>query len=250
VLVEEVDSTGRRRNLRPLKIIAGIVVSFSLFTLVGSVILSALGLPDALLRWVSRSARCTCRAPDRVLAAISVAGATGQIGWRTVVLTVSFAIGAALPLLIFASVGSRISQRVKAFRDRARGFRIAGGIVMLVLAVALAFNATDVIQRALPSYISGIEQKVAENNPVQGALAPAIGNASIELARCTPGAAELADCGPAPAIAGTQKWFNTPGGKAVSLAELKSKVVLIDFWAYSCRGREVWPDRVRASSSS
>ncbi|WP_307782651.1 cytochrome c biogenesis CcdA family protein [Tenggerimyces flavus] len=51
-----------------------------------------------------------CASP--VLAAITVAGATGQIGWRTVVLTVSFAIGAALPLLIFTAAGSRIARSV------------------------------------------------------------------------------------------------------------------------------------------
>lgn len=275
VLVAE-PATKRRRDWRPLKIIAGIIVSFSLFTLIGSVILSALGLPDDFLRWVGLivlglvglglifpalghlierpfyrlpkinrqdsgafvlglglgTLYVPCAGP--VLAAITVAGATGHIGWRTVVLTVSFAIGAALPLLIFASAGSRISQRVKAYRSRARGFRIAGGVVMLVLAVALAFNITDVIQRSLPSYTSGLEQKVAENKTVQGALAPAIGDASTELSKCTPGAAELAECGAAPAIRGTQKWFNTPGGKPVELSALKGKVVLIDFWAYSC----------------
>ncbi|GAA2805829.1 cytochrome c biogenesis protein CcdA [Kribbella solani] len=267
---------GKRRDVRPVKIIAGIVVSFSVFTLTGSVILSALGLPDSFLRWIGLTVLglvglglifpalghlierpfyrlpklnrqdggafvlglglgtlyVPCAGP--VLAAITVAGATGHIGWRTVVLTVSFAIGAALPLLIFASAGSRISQRVKAYRDRARGFRIAGGVVMLALAVALAFNLTDVLQRALPSYTSGLEQKVAENKTVQGALAPAIGDASTELSKCTPGAAELAECGPAPAIQGTQKWFNTPDGQPVELSRLRGKVVLIDFWAYSC----------------
>jgi cytochrome c biogenesis protein CcdA/thiol-disulfide isomerase/thioredoxin len=273
VLVETAKTT---RDLRPLKIIGGIVVSFSLFTLAGSVILSALGLPDDFLRWagltvltvvglglifpalghwiekpfyrlpkVNRNGNSAfvlglglgtlyvpCAGP--VLAAITVAGATGNVGWRTVVLTVSFAIGAALPLLIFASAGSRISQRVKAYRDHARGFRIAGGVVMIALAVALAFNITDVIQRALPSYTSGLEKKVAENKTVQGALAPAIGTGSEELAKCTPGAAQLASCGAAPEFRGTQKWFNTPGGRPATLAGLKGKVVLVDFWAYSC----------------
>lgn len=50
VLVDE-PTVKKARDFRPLKIIAGIVVSFSLFTLTGSVILSALGLPDDFLRW-------------------------------------------------------------------------------------------------------------------------------------------------------------------------------------------------------
>ncbi|MDX6262138.1 MAG: hypothetical protein QOH84_3826 [Kribbellaceae bacterium] len=276
LLVEEVAVGKPARDWRPLKIIAGIVVSFSVFTLAGSVILSALGLPDDFLRWggliilsivglglifpalghwiekpfyrlpkINRNNNgafvlglglgtlyVPCAGP--VLAAITVAGATGNVGWRTVVLTVSFAMGAALPLLIFASAGSRISQRVKAYRDHQKGFRIAGGAVMIALAVALAFNVTDVIQRSLPSYTSGLEKKVAENKTVQGALAPAIGVGGEELAKCTPGAAELAMCGAAPEFRGTQKWFNTADGKAATLGELKGKVVLVDFWAYSC----------------
>ncbi|GAB2575754.1 cytochrome c biogenesis protein CcdA [Kribbella endophytica] len=273
VLVEELEVGKPPRDFRPLKIIAGIVVSFSLFTLAGSVILSALGLPDDFLRWggltiltlvglglifpalghwiekpfyrlpkINRNNNgafvlglglgtlyVPCAGP--VLAAITVAGATGNVGWRTVVLTVSFAMGAALPLLIFASAGSRISQRVKAYRDHQKGFRIGGGVVMILLAVALAFNVTDVIQRSLPSYTSGLEKKVAENKTVQGALAPALGAGGEELAKCTPGAAELASCGTAPEFTGTQKWFNGP---PVTLAGLKGKVVLVDFWAYSC----------------
>jgi cytochrome c biogenesis protein CcdA/thiol-disulfide isomerase/thioredoxin len=276
LLVETAAPAKPRRDFRPLKIIAGIIVSFSVFTLAGSVILSALGLPDDFLRWggltiltlvglglifpalghwiekpfyrlpkINRNNNgafvlglglgtlyVPCAGP--VLAAITVAGATGNVGWRTVVLTVSFAMGAALPLLVFASAGSRISQRVKAYRDHARGFRIGGGIVMILLAIALAFNITDVIQRSLPSYTSGLEKKVAENKTVQGALAPAIGVGGEELAKCTPGAAGLASCGAAPEFRGTQKWFNTPGGQPATLGGLKGKVVLVDFWAYSC----------------
>ena len=48
------------------------------------------------------------------------------------------------------------------------------------------------------------------------------------------GGSGLEQCGAAPAFSGIQQWLNTPGGKPVSLAALKGKVVLVDFWAYSC----------------
>jgi thiol-disulfide isomerase/thioredoxin len=48
------------------------------------------------------------------------------------------------------------------------------------------------------------------------------------------GGSGLEKCGPAPAFAGIRQWLNTPGGQPVSLASLKGKVVLVDFWAYSC----------------
>jgi thiol-disulfide isomerase/thioredoxin len=41
---------------------------------------------------------------------------------------------------------------------------------------------------------------------------------------------------PAPEIRGTQRWFNTPGGRGLKLAQLRDqrRVVLIDFWTYTC----------------
>jgi thiol-disulfide isomerase/thioredoxin len=44
----------------------------------------------------------------------------------------------------------------------------------------------------------------------------------------------LQDCGKAPAISGIQQWLNTPHGAPVSRQALAGKVVLVDFWAYSC----------------
>ena len=72
-----------------------------------------------------------CAGP--VLAAIVLAGATGSIGFHTIALTVSFAIGTAVPLLVFALAGQRVAERVGAFRRRQRQIRIAGGVVMLIL---------------------------------------------------------------------------------------------------------------------
>jgi thiol-disulfide isomerase/thioredoxin len=40
--------------------------------------------------------------------------------------------------------------------------------------------------------------------------------------------------GRAPGFVGTQRWFNTPGGRALSLRRLRGHVVLVDFWTYSC----------------
>ena len=44
----------------------------------------------------------------------------------------------------------------------------------------------------------------------------------------------LQECGTAPAIRGITQWLNTPGGRPLSLSELKGRVVLVDFWTYSC----------------
>jgi thiol-disulfide isomerase/thioredoxin len=48
------------------------------------------------------------------------------------------------------------------------------------------------------------------------------------------GAPALRDCGTAPPLAGIAGWLNTPGGGGLDLPALHGKVVLVDFWAYSC----------------
>ena len=44
----------------------------------------------------------------------------------------------------------------------------------------------------------------------------------------------LSDIGTAPEFVDTQDWFNTPGDKPLTMKGLRGKVVLIDFWTYSC----------------
>jgi cytochrome c biogenesis protein CcdA/thiol-disulfide isomerase/thioredoxin len=262
---------------RPLKIILGLIVSFTVFTLAGSVILSALGLPQTFLRWAGvivlaavgvglmfpkveellqrpfnrlpkiqgklhgnpfifglglGTLYVPCAGP--VLAAITVAGATGKVGAGTVGLTVAFATGAAIPLLVFATAGDRIRDRVAAYRSRAKTFRIVGGTSMVILAVALAFGATDAIQRAVPDYTSGLQTTIEKSDAVKGVLSNLSDDGNSELSKCTPGAMRLQSCGTAPDITGITKWLNTPAGTGVKLESLRGHPVLIDFWAYSC----------------
>ncbi|MGC5165888.1 cytochrome c biogenesis protein DipZ [Luteimicrobium sp. DT211] len=291
-----------RPSRRPFVVIAGLVLSFSLFTLLGSVILSALGLPQDLLRWLgvgllvllgigmivprfeqvlerpfnrvaAVGARAGAARPDRgafalglglgvlyvpcagpVLAAITVAGATGHVGPGTVVLTLSFAVGAAIPLLVFALAGRRVAERVTVFRRHMRGTRVAGGVVVIVLAVALALNLTSALQRALPDYTGALQDKVGTSQSVQKALnlGGIVTDQNKDLSRCSNGSPTLQSCGQAPPLTGIDRWLNTPGDQPVDLASLKGKVVLIDFWTYSCINCqraiphvEAWYDRYK-----
>jgi thiol-disulfide isomerase/thioredoxin len=107
---------------------------------------------------------------------------------------------------------------------------------MIALAAALSFNLTDAIQRALPGYTESLQARIAENETVQqqldlGGLVTAENEA---LSRCTNNAPELEDCGPAPEIRGIDTWLNTDDGSALTLEGLRGRVVLVDFWAYSC----------------
>lgn len=174
-----------------------------------------------------------CAGP--VLAAIVLAGATGSIGLPIIVLTVSFAVGVSIPLLVFALAGQRVSERVDAFRRRQRQIRIAGGIVMLVFAVAIALNLPATLQRIVPDYTSALQDKVAGSDlPENLNLAGPVNDQNMDLGNCTAGATKLESCGTAPDIVGITDWLNTAGDAPVNLGDLRGKVVLVDFWAYSC----------------
>ncbi|PFG30062.1 cytochrome c biogenesis protein DipZ [Paramicrobacterium agarici] len=264
---------------RPFVVILGLVVSFSLVTLVGSLLLSLLGLPQDVLRWagivvlvligvglmvpafqhllekpfsrIPQKAVGTdrggfglglalgavyvpCAGP--VLAAITVAGATGRVGWDTVALTLSFGIGAAIPLLIFALAGRGVAERIKAFRSRQRGIRITGGALMIALAVGLVFDVPAQLQRLVPDYTATLQDQFAQSDEVSEALnlGGLVNDENKHLDECTNGADELESCGTAPSLTGITEWFNTDGNQPLSLDELRGRVVLIDFWAYSC----------------
>ncbi|WP_223691630.1 cytochrome c biogenesis protein DipZ [Leifsonia poae] len=264
---------------RPYLVILGLVVSFSVFTLIGSLLLALLHLPQDVLRyagivvlvligvglivpkieeylekpfsWIPQKNVGTerggfvlgialgavyvpCAGP--VLAAITVAGSTGRIGPETIVLTVTFALGAAIPLLIFALAGRRVAERVKTFRKHQKGIRITGGALMIALAVGLVFNLPQALQRLVPDYTSALQDQFSNSDQVSKALnLGGIVNAqNKDLSKCTNDASSLESCGTAPDITGIQQWFNTPGNKPIALSQLKGKVVLVDFWAYSC----------------
>ncbi len=175
-----------------------------------------------------------CAGP--VLAAIVVAGATATISVGIVVLTGAFALGAALPLLFFALAGQRVAKRVSAFRRRQREIRISAGIVTILLAVALVFDLPAALQRAIPDYTSGLQQKVGSSEEIREKLnlGGIVTDQNAQLSNCSNGAPDLENCVPAPDLKGISGWLNTPDGKPIALNSLRGKVVLIDFWAYSC----------------
>ena len=264
------DAAPTASRWRPYLVVAGLVISFTTFTLLGSTLLNLLHLPQDIIRWagivllaligigmiiprvmeilerpfarfqragssnpsngfllglVLGAAYVPCAGP--VLAAVSVAGSTGQIGADTVALAVSFGLGTAVPLLAFALAGRRLTERLQAFRRRQKAVRVTAGAVMVALSVALVLNLPAALQRALPDYTASLQ---AGTDSVLHGGGMGVG----EGGRCVDGADQLAHCGPLPRIDGISAWLNTPGEQPLADDDRAGKVTLIDFWAYSC----------------
>ena len=270
VLAGGASSESRRR---PLAIVAGLVTSFTAFTLAAASLLSALGLPQDLLRnvaigllfvlaatlffprlaillerpfaFLSRRRAgdlgggfllgtslglvfVPCAGP--VLATVTVLGAQHRVGLDTVLLTLAYAVGVAIPMLLVALGGQRASRRLRAGGP---AFPRVMGVVLAAAAVAIVFNLDRSLQTHLGGYTNALQKRVEVTKGAQKRLRDLRGGGSAFAAPAATGST-LPDLGRAPDFRGISHWLNTPGDRPLTLAGLKGKFVLVDFWTYSC----------------
>jgi cytochrome c biogenesis protein CcdA/thiol-disulfide isomerase/thioredoxin len=266
-------ATGSGR--RPFAIIAGLVASFTLFTLAASSLLSALGLPQDILRNLAIALLFVlsatllfprigyllerplafmtrrrggdlgggfllgvslglvfvpCAGP--VLATITALTAQHKIGFDAVLLTLAYALGAAVPMLLIALGGQRVARRMRA---QGQNFRRAMGVLLAGAAFAIIFNASQSLQTALGGYTTSIQKHVEDTSLATKHLDSLRGGGSAFVAAAAKAPkSTLPNLGLAPGFIGIADWLNTPGDRAISLPSLRGKVVLVDFWTYSC----------------
>jgi thiol-disulfide isomerase/thioredoxin len=158
------------------------------------------------------------------------------VGFQITLVTLAFAVGMGVPLLVLAVLARRASSGWKVMRDHAVAVRQASGAVLLVIAIAIAFNWTGPLASHVPGYTNAIGGSASITNRLdqltgehKNTFAAAQAKASREVAN-----GGLPDLGRAPNFTGITTWLNTPGDQPLTLAGLRGKVVLVDFWTYSC----------------
>jgi thiol-disulfide isomerase/thioredoxin len=137
------------------------------------------------------------------------------------VLTLAYATGAAIPMLLVA-FGGRAGAN--ALRPHAHRIRQALGVVVALTALAIALNVDRHFQTAIPGYTESLQKKVEQSGRAQRELQKLRGTTQVSDTT-------LHDAGPAPELAGLTNWINS---KPLTLQKLRGKVVLVDFWTYSC----------------
>lgn len=185
-----------------------------------------------------------CAGP--ILAAvISVGAASG----RSVAVAIAYAFGSGVVLLALALGGHRLFDRARR-AGRGPALQRALGAIMVITAVAIAteldVNFDQYVAQHIPEV--NLTASLEKSHAVESRLPQITGHgAKFEASTGTPSeprdvsqaklladAHGLKDLGPAPAFTDTQDWFNTPGDRPLTLAGLRGRVVLVDFWTYTC----------------
>jgi cytochrome c biogenesis protein CcdA/thiol-disulfide isomerase/thioredoxin len=171
-----------------------------------------------------------CAGP--ILGAITSLAVTAPGSWSTLALVFTYSVGAGLPLLAISQGGRATMARLR-MRSASAWATKAFGIVVLVTAGLMAVGADTALSAdltsALPNWTDTL-QSLERSNPVQAALNQVEGHGQPTGQPASNGS-DLSDLGPAPEFTGIDHWLNS---KPLTLADLRGKVVLVDFWTYSC----------------
>jgi thiol-disulfide isomerase/thioredoxin len=145
-----------------------------------------------------------------------------------------------------AALGEDVTRRLRA---NAAHVRTALGVVMALAALAIVFDVDRKLQTRFPNYTNFFQSKVEQNSVARKELVKLQGSKSPFAPSKASPLAGLEDLGAAPAFAGIDSWLNS---KPLTLAGLRGKVVLVDFWTYSCINclrtlphLEAWDNRYR-----
>ena len=177
-----------------------------------------------------------CAGP--ILAGVITVSASQDFTAGRLAVALAYSAGSAVVLYALMLGGRRLTAPLA---RRSGAFQQAMGVVLLGFAVVMAteldIRFENRIAASLPAVLVNPSKDIEEASATRDRLADlrgASGGTVAEAAtRADPGK-RLAVIGPAPEIRDTQSWFNTSGGRPLTLRSLRGRVVLIDFWTYSC----------------
>ena len=179
-----------------------------------------------------------CAGP--ILAGVITVSASQDFTAGKLAVAFAYAVGSGAVLYALMLGGRGLADRMKPWRGQ---IQMAMGVLMVATAVAMSADLDlrfqTVIADDLPGFLVNPTEALETSDAVADDLAELRGGgpAAEEGGAAEAEAGEtLPDYGRAPDFVAPGEWFNTPGGGALSIAELtgEGKVVLIDFWTYTC----------------
>ncbi|MET0687830.1 MAG: redoxin domain-containing protein, partial [Methyloceanibacter sp.] len=203
-------------------------------------------LPSILLGIATGLLWAPCAGP--VLGLVLTGAALHGANMQTTFLLLAFAAGAATSLALALLVGGRVFQAMKQSLGAGEWVRRGLGVAVLASVAAIALGLdTGLLTRLSTASTAALEQSLIdrlhpEAKPGSTVMTggPAMtggsnvmtgGPAMMMQGKPAEGAQALPVEGTMPELTGAVEWLNSPPH---TNAELKGKIVLIDFWTYSC----------------
>ncbi|MDQ3008162.1 MAG: cytochrome c biogenesis protein DipZ [bacterium] len=167
-----------------------------------------------------------------ILAAVITLAASSSVTLGSVLITLAYSLGTAIPMFAIIYSGQRLLSAVPWLAQRATRIQQVFGVVMILLAVALFFNYDRQFQTWVltkyPQYGAGLTA-IEDNQAVETALNRLSGRSDQPN---VPTATLFSPTTKAPEFTGATGWLQSD---PLTLAgDLRGKVVLVDFWTYSC----------------
>ncbi|MFL6848639.1 MAG: cytochrome c biogenesis protein/redoxin, partial [Sphingomicrobium sp.] len=165
-----------------------------------------------------------CAGP--ILGIIFTAAALQGASLSTTLLLLAYALGAATSLALALLVGGRVFARMKKSLGASERIRQVLGVLVLVGVAAIALGLDTRVLAKLSS---------AQTASLESGLARKLG-AAAQMNETDARTGKMGELilpveGTLPPLTGLGPWFNSP---PLDLKQLKGKVVVIDFWTYSC----------------
>ena len=195
-----------------------------------------------------------CAGP--ILAGVIVVSAAQDFTAGRLAVALSYAVGSAIVLYLLLLGGRRLTQTAQAgARPRPDGDGRGDAARRVAMTANLDTRFQTAIASDLPGFLVNPTERIEPSTAVSTELAKLSQHGTpVVPADQLNQPVRLQTYGQAPDFTGTQDWFNTPGGESLSMSDLRGKVVLIDFWTYTCINcirtlpyLEAWQQRYGAS---
>ncbi|HEY5383410.1 MAG TPA: redoxin domain-containing protein, partial [Candidatus Paceibacterota bacterium] len=149
-----------------------------------------------------------------------------------IVYLLAYCIGLILSLLLVSVLGQRIVLALGIASDPRGWFKRVIGALFLIIGIIIATGYSTELESTILAH-AGIFDVTQIEQRLLGAQNSSTASSTAMIGFLTP-AQKATQYQKAPELAGIDGYLNTVDGQPITLASLKGKVVLVDFWTYSC----------------
>ena len=170
-----------------------------------------------------------------IMASVISLAVSQRIDGGAVLIIVSYSLGTAIPMLAIMLGGRKLIQQFPGLSKNTGKLQRGFGVIMIAAALSIGFGLDRQFQTKIlelfPRYGTGLTS-IENTQSVEQALNQRSqgDRQQMDWSR-PPENGKLKNYGSAPELITRGKWFNSEG---LNMEDLKGKVVIIDFWTYSC----------------